>query len=145
MHGPPPAGARLQRSSGQGRLAVRRADGRTRLADLYQEGAQKIRLPRPLGRRDLEAVLINTAGGLTGGDRLCWSVEAAAGSALTVTSQACEKVYRSLGDSARVTSRLALGPGARLCWLPQETILFDGSRLDRRLSAEMAPDRKSVV
>ena len=29
-------------------------------------------------------------------------------------------------------------PGAALEWLPQETILFDGARLERRLRAELA-------
>ncbi len=69
----PPELAR-QRVAGHGRLAVAAREGRTRLAELYQEGAAKIRLPRHADG-SFEAVLINTAGGLTGGDRLGWRIE----------------------------------------------------------------------
>jgi urease accessory protein len=86
------------------------------------------------------AAVANVAGGLAGGDSLALSVEAGAGAALTVTGAAAEKVYRSLGATTRVETRLTLGPGARLEWLPQEAILFQGARLSRRLSVAMEPD-----
>jgi hypothetical protein len=86
----PPA---LQRASGCARISVRAVDGRTRLARLYQDGCAKIRLPD--GGAGLEAVLINSAGGVTGGDRISWSADAAGGAELTLTTQACEKVYRA--------------------------------------------------
>ncbi len=87
-----------------------------------------------------EAVLINTSGGVTGGDRLQWRLEAGAGAALVVTTQAAERVYRSTGGEARIETRLVAGPGATLEWLPQETILFDAGRLDRRLEVDLAAD-----
>ncbi len=130
---------RFQRARGAGRIATRQLDGRTRLATLFQEGCAKIRLPQTHDP-SLQAVLINTAGGLTGGDEIDWSAEAAAGARLVLTTQACERVYRSLGDDAQVRTRLQLGPGARLDWLPQETILYEGGRLDRRLEVDMAAD-----
>ncbi len=58
-----------QKVSARAELSVSHLDGRTRISRLYQEGAAKIRLPR-VADDPLEAVLINTAGGLTGGDRL---------------------------------------------------------------------------
>ena len=73
---PPEPSPRLQRASGIGRISVGTRDGRTVLATLYQEGCAKIRLPNTHSPA-VEAVLINTAGGLTGGDRLAWQVEAA--------------------------------------------------------------------
>ncbi len=130
---------RMQRTRGVGRLTVRHAEGRTRLAELFQEGSAKIRLPRAEGD-GLEAVLINTAGGVTGGDIVAWHVEAQAGASVTVTTQACEKVYRSAGGAARLGAELVVGPGARLDWLPQETILFDNAGLHRRLDADLAAD-----
>ena len=60
-----------QRVTGEGALDVRLGVGRTRVERLYQQGAAKIRLPRSEAD-PLEAVLINTAGGLTGGDRIAW-------------------------------------------------------------------------
>jgi len=113
-------------------------DGGTRLDRLYQCGAAKVRLPNVAPGAPPQAVLINTAGGLTGGDRLSVAVALAAETRASVTTQACEKVYRSAGGLARVATRLQVGPGARLDWLPQETILFDGAGLERALEVELA-------
>ena len=130
---------RHQRARGTGRIATQMLDGRTRLSTLYQEGCAKIRLPQTHDP-SLQAVLINTAGGLTGGDHIEWHAVAAPGARVVLTTQACERVYRSLGDDAQIRTRLELGAGARLDWLPQETILYEGGRLDRALDIDMAPD-----
>ena len=130
---------RHQRARGTGRIDTQVLDGRTRLTTLFQEGCAKIRLPHTHDR-SLQAVLINTAGGLTGGDEVDWQVNAVPGARMVLTTQACERVYRSLGDNARVRTRIEVGAGAHLDWLPQETILFEGARLDRGLEVDLAPD-----
>ncbi|WP_246333166.1 urease accessory protein UreD [Aureimonas mangrovi] len=113
-------------------------DGATRIDRLHQAGCLKLRFPRLLASPTREAVIVNTAGGLAGGDELDQSFEIAEGAALTVTTQACERVYRSLDVAAEVSTRLRIAPGARLAYLPQETILFDGGRIDRRLDVDAA-------
>ena len=133
-----------QRVAARGRLVVRRAAGRTRLARLHQDGAAKIRMPAAVAD-PLEAVLINTAGGLTGGDRVAWQVEAEAGASVTVTTQACERLYRTGSGRAEVDVRLIAGPGARLAWLPQETIVFDRSAFARRLEADLAEGAEALI
>lgn len=139
------AATRAQRVDGTGRVAVACGDGgRSRLVELYQEGAARIRLPRT-GRAVPEAVLINTAGGLTGGDRLAWHATAGPGASLVATTQACEKIYRASAGEARVACRLAVGDGARLSWLPQETILFDRSGLARRIEADVEGDGELTI
>ncbi len=130
---------RLQRALGEGRVETQLLDGRTRLKTLYQEGAAKIRLPHTHDA-SLQAVLINTAGGLCGGDDIRWSATAAPGARLVLTTQACERVYRSTGEPARLSTRLRAGSGVRLDWLPQETILYDDSRLVRSLDVDLAED-----
>ena len=131
---------KYQRAEGTARLAVSYDGTITRLDRLYQEGAAKIRLPQT-GCSHVEAILINTAGGMTGGDQLNWQIDAAAGAEAVVTTQACEKIYRSLdGPPATVETRISLGAGARLDWLPQETILFDRSALRRSLDVTLAAD-----
>ncbi len=72
-------------------------------------------------------MLINTAGGLTGGDDGVVAGRRAPGARMVLTTQACERVYRSLGDDATVRTRIEVGAGAHLDWLPQETILFEGA------------------
>jgi len=127
---------RPQRAEGRGHLAAKVQDGRTRIRELYQEGAAKIRLPDTFDS-SMEAVIINTAGGLTGGDRMNWSVSAGAGTRIDVTTQACEKIYRASAGTAEVTTQIEVGLGARVDWLPQETILFDRASLLRRLDVDL--------
>jgi urease accessory protein len=136
---------RLQRAEGEGRIRVDALRGDPRLHRLYQEGCAKIRLPRDAEALGIEAVLINTAGGLTGGDRLTWRAEADAGARLTLTTQACERIYRSNGDAARVQVQLTVGPGAELHWAPQETLLFDEGSLERSFEADLAADARLLA
>lgn len=116
----------------QGRAALAFEGGR--MTELYQQGCLKILLPR-FGR---DAVLVNTSGGLTGGDRLGVKISLGAHEALTVTTQAAERIYRAASDRAELHHSLHLAEGARLDWLPQETILFDASALARRLDVQVA-------
>lgn len=136
--------AGLQRTEGRAEVAVRRDGAAIRLDRLFQQGSAKAILPR-VHTPVPEAVLVNTAGGLTGGDRIDWRLAAGPGAALVATTQAAERIYRSSGGAARIRTRLELGPGAALDWLPQETILFDGSRLDRRIEIDMAADARLLA
>lgn len=133
-----------QRVDARATLAVRRVEGRSRIERLYQEGAAKIRMPEVQGD-PLEAILINTAGGLTGGDRIAWEIEVAGQASVTVTTQACEKLYRSRSGEARADVRLKAADGARIAWLPQETIAYDGSSFSRRLDVELAEGAEALV
>lgn len=129
----------MQRAEGRAEVAVSLRDGRVRLDRLFQQGCAKAILPKTHGPVP-EAVLINTSGGVTGGDRLAWHLAAGPGAALVATTQAAERIYRATAGAARIEARLEAGAGATLEWLPQETILFDAGRLDRRLEADLAPD-----
>ncbi|MBP0616567.1 urease accessory protein UreD [Jiella mangrovi] len=133
----------LQRARGKLELRVKRLDGRTRLDDLHQAGCLKLRFPKVAGATS-EAVLINTSGGLTGGDRLDQSFAVGAGASLSITTQACERIYRASSGRAEVTTRISLGEDGFLAFLPQETILFDEGALARRLELD-APESAGFV
>lgn len=135
----------LQRTQGAARISFKHRDGQTRLDTLFQSGAAKIRLPNVAAGQPPQAVLINSAGGLTGGDRMSVAVDMAAQTWASVTTQACEKIYRSSSGEAEVAVTMSLAPGARLHWLPQETILFDGGRLSRRMDVRLAPGATLLV
>jgi urease accessory protein len=123
----------LPRTEGSVRLGFALgADGRTALAGLRQSGSGRVRFPKPAAGDIPEAVLLNTAGGLTGGDAMCIEVSLGPRCRATVSSAAAEKVYRALDGEAVVRIRLEVGEAAHLAWLPQPTILFDRARLDRR-------------
>ncbi|MBV9079066.1 MAG: urease accessory protein UreD [Methylobacteriaceae bacterium] len=118
-------------------MAFRREGERTLLDRLAEAGPCRLRLSRSHGPVP-EGVIVNTAGGLVSGDRVRVAATLGPGAALTLTSVAAEKVYRSLGPVTEVTTEAVLGEGARLDWLPQETILFDEARLARNLDVTMA-------
>ena len=141
----PRAVAALERARGIARLAVKAEDGRTRLVENYQSGSAKIRFPRPHAGAPFTAVLVNTAGGITGGDRFSWSISVGAAAHATVTSQAAERIYRRTAGDASVETALSVAEGAALDWLPQETILFDRSSLKRTLTAELAPSARLIA
>ncbi|WP_332814898.1 urease accessory protein UreD [Ramlibacter sp.] len=146
--GPSPAQQRhlLQRSRGRVRIGLGSDESRaTRLASLFQEGCLKVRLPRPARQGEVDAVLINTAGGLTGGDVLSVEIDLDEGAQATVTTPACERVYRSIGGDACVHHGLRVGRRARLDWIPQETILYDRSRLRRRFDVRLADDAEVTL
>ena len=115
------------------------------LDDLYQSGAAKLLLPGNAAP-GLTGVILNTAGGVTGGDRFTLSGRAGAGSRLTLTTQAAERIYRAQpGEVGRIETKLTVETGARIDWLPQETILFDHAALRRRLHADLASDARLLL
>jgi urease accessory protein len=133
---PPPVA--MERARGHARLAFGAAGGTTRLLELFQSGSAKIRLPRVDPGAPKEAILINTAGGVTGGDHLTYEIAAGAGSHAVVSTQAAERIYKRSAGTGRIETAINVEAGARLDWLPQETILFDRSSLSRRLSIDVA-------
>ncbi len=102
------------------------------LVDLYQASPMRALFPGAEPGEPATIAQVNVAGGLAGGDSADFSLELEDGAAATLTAAAAEKIYRSLGAETRITTRVALGAGARLEWLPQEVILFDGALLQRR-------------
>lgn len=133
----------MQRAFGRGDCSVKNRNSTTALDRLWQEGCAKLRLPKH--DHGFEVVMINSSGGMTGGDEMHWSFSAADQTEMTVTTQACEKVYSTSGGKASVSTTLIVGSGARLNWLPQETILFNKSALTRRLEANLAADADLLV
>ncbi|WP_425287036.1 urease accessory protein UreD [Methylorubrum salsuginis] len=117
--------------------------GPTRLRDIAESGPSRLRFPREAGT--MEGILVNTAGGIACGDDFSVSARLDPGADLVLTTVAAEKVYRSDGPVSHVRNRLDLGEGARLAWLPQETILFDRARLRRSFEADLAADSALLV
>jgi urease accessory protein len=118
-----------QRSSGSVDIRV----GPTGVEVMREAGSAKCRMPRGT----FEAILINTSGGLAGGDRTEIKATVTAGAALTLTGQTAERVYRTLGPAAEVKIKLCAEAGSTLLWMPQESIFFEGSCLERSLDVEL--------
>lgn len=115
----------------------RRADA-TVLGRLYQSGCLKARLFKPEPRHCAEAVLLNTSGGIVGGDRLTLDIQWGPAAHAAVTTPACEKLYRAMASTATVRTALDVKEGASAEWLPQETIIFDRAMVQRDLQVRLA-------
>lgn len=136
--------AQIRGMTGTLTLGFSRKGRSSRLADLAQKAPLRALFPcEDLGVP--VAVVLNTAGGLVGGDCLTLALSVEAGAGALITSQAAEKVYRSLGPTATIDVAIAVGAGGWLEWLPQETILFDHSRLCRSTRIELAPDGRLIA
>jgi urease accessory protein len=126
------------RATGHIALRVAAAGARTRRERVFEDGSLRVRFPNA-APESLEAVIVNTGGGMTGGDRFTIELIVGEGASLIVGAAAAEKIYRSSGPNAEMTIRLKLCRGARLAWLPQETIMFDNARLSRRIDIDLGP------
>jgi urease accessory protein len=132
------------RAIGRVSLAVAAARGATGRTRVDEAGSLRVRFLRPTSD-ELEAVLVNTAGGVAGGDRFDHDVTVGKGARLVVSTAAAEKIYRSLGPEATINVRLKVDAAGSLLWLPQETILFDRARLRRDIDVDLAEDAKLIV
>lgn len=133
------------RSHGTAHIAAGTRDGGIpALADLHQAGSAKILLTP--ARDAVEGVILNTSGGLTGGDTLSIRAEARRGARLRLTTQAAERIYRTPDDRpARIRNELTVGAGGRIDWLPQETILFQNGHLRRELTARLSAGARALI
>jgi urease accessory protein len=132
------------RAFGKLDMTVQSMGGRTRRQRVREEGCLRARFPHPQSA-SLEAILVNTAGGIAGGDRHDINVVLGAGAHLTIGTAAAEKVYRSLAPDSRISVNFQIGAAASLAWLPQETIVFDGAILSRDIAVDLAESATLVL
>jgi urease accessory protein len=125
------------RALGSVAFDVALVDGVTRRRQLHESGSLRVRFPSSESQ-GLSAMFVNTAGGIAGGDRFEFDITAGEGSRLTVTTAAAEKIYRAQGPAAQLNIALKAAAGSHLAWLPQETILFDQARVNRRIDIDLA-------
>lgn len=133
-----PSDKDLQRAEGCGRIVVSSSENHTRIVDIFQRSPIRVVVPKVDDGALKEVVLVNTAGGIAGGDRLEFSVTALASASIAVSSQAAEKVYRALNESARIKTQLRARAAAKLAWLPQETIVFNWARVCRETEIDVS-------
>jgi urease accessory protein len=136
---------RMERSTGACAMTFDTLNGRSRIADLYQLSPCRLLLPSVEADEAFTAVLVTTSGGLAGGDRIDLAVDAGIGTSVVVTSQAAEKIYRSLGEDTRVSVMLKAAADSWLEWIPQGAILFDRSRLIRRNVIDASPTARVLA
>lgn len=132
------------RAKGGVNLSSKRRGDESVIDSLHQSGCLRVLFPR--SGKALDAVLINTSGGVTGGDNIAVSATAGPGSETTLTTQAAERAYRAQpNQTGRISTTLKVDAGGVLNWLPQELLLFDGSSLDRSLDVKLTADAVALL
>src|SRR5215469_15808139 len=132
------------RARGTIALRVAHRDGQTRPQSIHEAGSLRVRFPRSRTAA-LEAVIVNTAGGLAGGDCLDIKLSAGKDTQITVATASAEKVYRSSGPDARIRIVLNAEPGGSIVWLPQETIVFNRARIARSIEVDLAEAARLII
>lgn len=122
----------MQRSRGAAHVVI----GPRGLIDLGQIGSAKAMLPRLITGMP-EIVFLNTSGGLASGDRLDFALDLRPGARAIATTQTAERAYRATGPAATARVSIHVGEGGWLDWLPQETIIFDGAKLNRTTTVDL--------
>jgi urease accessory protein len=133
------------RAVGRVAFTVASALGGSRRGRVHESGSLRVRFPNGNSKTTLDAVIVNSAGGMAGGDCFDVDIKIGAGARLTVTTAAAEKIYRSLGPDTNIGVKLDVSPGGALAWLPQQTIVFDQARLRRSIDVELARDSKLLL
>ena len=140
----PPERLLANRATGRIRLSVDAKGSRTHRTSVHEAGSLRVRFPTAASGM-LEAVLINTAGGMTGGDDFSISLSLDEGAQLLAGTAAAEKIYRSTGADSALALTIDAATGSRCIWLPQETILFDRARLSRRIDVSLSTNARLLM
>jgi urease accessory protein len=111
----------------------------TQLERAEHEGPLRVqRVLRPEGADCPHIYLLHPPGGVVGGDRLQTRVHLGERASVLLTTPAAQKLYRSAGSFAEISNLLQLGEGARLEWLPSETLAFSAARAVSTTRVELA-------
>ncbi|OUC15691.1 MAG: urease accessory protein [Alkalinema sp. CACIAM 70d] len=134
-------------SNWQGRLNLQFQvnNGQTRLT--HSQAIAPYKVQRSFAHRDgtCQVVMLHTAGGMVGGDRLTTEVTIGEQANVLLTTAAAAKIYKSTGNLTQQTVHITVAPNAWLEWLPQETIVFDRAQYRQDLQIELAPGAQVIL
>jgi urease accessory protein len=118
----------------------------TRLVHNRHEGPLRLIRALPLDDGRCQAVIVHPPGGLVGGDLLELDVALEDGARVVCTTPGAQKWYRARasGGAASARTRVALGAGAALEWLPQPAIVYDEARVEQSIAFELAADARMI-
>ena len=129
---------------GQLALRYRREGDRTVAHDRHDGPLRVLQALYPEGPGICQHVLVHPPGGIVGGDELQIDAELGAGTHALVTTPGATRFYRSTGAMARQAARLVVEPGARLEWLPLETLAYPDCIAENRTTVELRPGGEAM-
>ena len=129
-----------------GRLSLHYSrDGERTVAHDRHEGPLRVlKALYPEGPGICHHVLVHPPGGIVGGDVLDIDATLDAGAQALITTPGATRFYRSSGAAAAQQATLRVVDGARLEWLPLETIAYRGCIGETRVRMELARSSPAV-
>tara|TARA_B110000037_G_scaffold81695_1_gene97314 strand:+ start:588 stop:1397 length:810 start_codon:yes stop_codon:yes gene_type:complete len=106
------------------------------ISKFFQSGSAKVFYPK-CHDKIKELVLVNTAGGLTSGDKFSYKIDINNQSSVFVTTQTAERAYKGLENSSKIKVELSIDRFSNLYWIPQELILFNNCNLQRNINVNV--------
>lgn len=132
------------RRDARANLRFERQGAATILAECRTTAPLRVGPPVPLAGCAY-ATILNIAGGVVAGDVFDQRIALGPGAHALLTTQSATKLYRSAGAAARSSSRVAVGPGAVLEWVPDPVMPFAGARYAQTLTVEIASGGLAIV
>lgn len=89
--------------------------------------------------------MLNSGGGIGGGDRLLTTIDIGAGASAVLATASATKAYRTVGDPAQQKTIVTLNAGATLEYLPDHLIPHPGAVVHQSLCIGLAPRSRAIV
>ena len=125
-------------------LAYRRDAERTIVLDRHDGPLRVLKSLYPEAPQVCHSVLVHPPGGIVGGDVLAIDSTLAEGAHALITTPGATRFYRSLGEPALQDVKVRAASGARLEWLPLETLAYSGCIAETRMRFELAPGAEMI-
>ena len=120
------------------------ANGTGTIEEYKNSGASKGLFPNR--QKGLECILINTGGGLTGGDRISFFIDSKEQAEVIISTQGFERIYKTNNNSkAIIQTNLNVLDQALLYWVPQETLLYNNGQLERQINVNLSKNAQALI
>lgn len=124
----------------------KRPDGLgTCLSDYERQGPLYALSPRRLKNGSKWVCLINSSGGLVGGDVMETQIQLGAGTDVMLTTQAATKVYRTTRLPCVQRNEFRVCRGALLQYKPDQVIPFRGSKFQQTTTVHLEPGARALL
>lgn len=133
-------------SAWQAELAIRyrSINGRTVLAERHHRGPLHVQKSFYPENEVCHTYILHPPGGVAGGDQLTIKVAAEAQAHALITTPASNKFYRSAQEVSRIRQHIEVSANATVEWLPQDSIMFSGCRVDMQTRVDLQPQAKFI-
>ena len=109
----------------------------TRVVDSYSQSPLKLQRSFYPDGRTCQSLILHTAGGIVGGDRLSQEITLHPHAEASLTTVSASKLYRSNGPESQQTLTISLDHDAYLEYIPRESIVFDGAKFQQQVRVNL--------